>query len=377
VAAILATAAAMRPLAIEYVAVRGMRNLAAVDLDPGPRFNVISGDNGQGKTNFIEAVYVLCTSKSFRASRPGELVAHDGEIASVRAELREEDDVREQSVGVKHGARLVRIDGKKPPTLAAYAVRTPVVVFHPGVVALSMGGGTERRRLLDRVALYLAPSSLADAEAYARALRERQKALEVRGERARDLDEWEEIVVRHGLALSNARADAAAPLAEAAARVFARIGAASDSLSASYARSAPLEAEAYRAELARRRPQDARRGAASMGPHRDDLLLQLGAHPVRGIASQGQHRAVVLALKLAEIESIGGARGVRPILLLDDVSSELDRSRTAALFSFLQEENGQVFLTTTRRELIDTGNLGHASERRDFGVIRGEVRPLT
>jgi DNA replication and repair protein RecF len=377
VAAILATAAAMRPLAIEHVAVRGMRNLAAVDLDPGPRFNVISGDNGQGKTNFIEAVYVLCTSKSFRASRPGELVAHDGEIASVRAELREEDDVREQSVGVKHGSRLVRIDGKKPPTLAAYAVRTPVVVFHPGVVALSMGGGTERRRLLDRVALYLAPSSLADAEAYARALRERQKALEVRGERARDLDEWEEIVVRHGLALSNARADAAAPLAEAAARVFARIGAASDSLSASYARSAPLETDGYRAELARRRSQDARRGAASMGPHRDDLLLQLGAHPVRGIASQGQHRAVVLALKLAEIESIGGARGVRPILLLDDVSSELDRSRTAALFAFLQEENGQVFLTTTRRELIDTGDLGHTSERRDFGVIRGEVRPLT
>lgn len=366
----------MHPLAIEHVSVRGMRNLVAVDLEPGPRFNVVSGDNGQGKTNFIEAIYVLCTSKSFRASRPGELVAHDGEIASVRARLREDDALREQSVGVRHGARLVRIDGKKPSTLAAYAVRTPVVVFHPGVVALSMGGGTERRRLLDRVALYLAPSSLAEAESYARALRERQKALDVRGVGARDLDEWEELVVRHGIALSDARAEAAATLAEAATRVFARIGAASDSLRASYARSAPTDTEAYRAELARRRAQDARRGAASMGPHRDDLHLELGAHPVRGIASQGQHRAVVLALKLAEIEAIGGARGVHPILLLDDVSSELDRLRTAALFSFLQQENGQVFLTTTRRELIDTGNAGGPFQRRDFGVIRGELREL-
>ena len=366
----------MRPLAIESISVRGMRNLAAVDLEPGPRFNVLSGDNGQGKTNFIEAVYVLCTSKSFRASRPGELVAHEGDVASVRATLREDRDVREQSVGVRAGARLVRIDGKKPPTLAAYAVRTPVVVFHPGVVSLSMGGGTERRRLLDRVALYSSPGSLADAEAYTRALRERQKALEVRGVNAADLDHWEELVARHGIAVSSARAKAASSIAAAATSVFARIGAASEALRATYARSSPVDADEYCSELARRRPQDARRGTASIGPHRDDLFLQLGAHPVRGIASQGQHRAVVLALKLAEIESVGAARGVHPILLLDDVSSELDRTRTAALFSFLQQEKGQVFLTTTRRELIDTGNITAPSERSDFGVFRGEIRPL-
>lgn len=363
----------MRSLAIEWLSVRGMRNLASVDIEPGPRFNVLSGDNGQGKTNLLEAIYVLSTSRSFRASRPGDLVAHGGDIASVRGRISESTEAREQSVGVRVGARLVRVDGKRPKTLAEYAVRTPVVLFHPGALSLSMGAGAERRRLLDRVALYLSVASLADSEAYTRAMRERQRALETRGVGARDLGEWEALVVRHGLALSEARALAAERLRDASVAVFSRIGADGALLNVAYARSAPSEASSFAAELERRRAADLRRGAATLGPHRDDLLLELGGHPVRGIASQGQHRAVVLALALAEIETIGGARDVRPILLLDDVSSELDRDRTAALFRFVGEQNGQVFLTTTRPELIDTGALCSPSERRDFAVAEGRI----
>ncbi len=96
---------------------------------------------------------------------------------------------------------------------------------------------------------------------------------------------------------------------------------------------------------------------------------------MRGVASQGQQRAVVIALELAEIEVIEQARGVRPILLLDDVSSELDEVRTRALFAALRRENGQVLLTTTRPELIDTEGLGGADDRRDFRVVSGQVLP--
>ena len=110
-----------------------------------------------------------------------------------------------------------------------------------------------------------------------------------------------------------------------------------------------------------------------MGPHRDDVALELGTHAVRGIASQEQHRAVVIALKLAEIEVVTVARGVRRILLLDDVSSELDRSRTAALFSVLEAERGQVLLTTTRPELIEMGQFGPMEDRRDFAVVGGRL----
>jgi DNA replication and repair protein RecF len=123
------------------------------------------------------------------------------------------------------------------------------------------------------------------------------------------------------------------------------------------------------------RPRDARRKSAWVGPHRDDLQLELGGHGVRKSASQGQHRSLVLSLKLAEMKVIQAMRGVRPVLLLDDVSSELDAERTAALFEQLRVEEGQVLLTTTRRELFDIepllgGRLRTAS-RRDFRMDQG------
>jgi DNA replication and repair protein RecF len=364
----------MRSLAIESLNVRSFRNLTSVDLELGPRFNVLSGDNGQGKTNLLEAVYVLATSRSFRTSRQAELVRVGSDAASVRATIREQDDAREQSVGLGHGVRRVRVDGKRPPTLAAYALRTPVVVFHPGAVALSTGSGGERRKLLDRVALYQSPAALGEAEGYAKALRARQRVLEVRGESAAELEHWEELVVRHGRALAQARLRAAEALAPAAEREFARIGGETP-FRVRYAPNAPADGDEYRSVLARWRARDRARGSAAVGPHRDDLVVELGGGPARGRASQGQHRAIVLALELGEIEVICEARMVRPILLLDDVSSELDRARTAALFAALRRGEGQVLLTTTRPELIETGELGGDDGRRDFVVAGGRIRP--
>ena len=291
----------------------------------------------------------------------------------MRATFDDDGEARVQSVGIRPGVRLVRIDDKRPPSLAAYAVRTPIVVFHPGEMTLSMGSSAERRRLLDRTSLYMSPQSLADLESYTRAMKERQRALETRGVNATDLVEWETLVVRHGLLVMEHRARAAELVAAKAIEAFARIAAPELALEASYAPSAPRDEQAFLEVLANKRAADLRRGSANVGPHRDDLALVIDGHPVRGVASQGQHRAVTLALKSAEIEVVGQARGVRPILLLDDVSSELDRARTAALFSFLREQRGQVFLTTTRPELIDTGAEGNA--RRDFVVRSGVVEP--
>lgn len=358
----------MRTLAVEAVQVRSFRNLNAVDVDLGPRFNVIAGANGQGKTNLLEAIYVLGTSKSFRSAKMTDVVAFDGELASVRARVSEDGDARVQSVGIKAGARLVRIDDKRPPTLAAYAVRTPIVVFHPGEIALSMGASSERRRLLDRTALYLSPAAMAEHESYGKAIRSRQRILEMRGVGASDLRDWEELAVRHGVALMKHRAEAAERLSERALDAFHRIAAPDLTLHAAYAPGGPTEESAFAAALEDHRPRDLRRGSATVGPHRDDLTLSIAGHPVRGVASQGQHRAVTLALKSAEIDVIGSARGVRPVLLLDDVSSELDRDRTAALFAFLRDQEGQVLLTTTRPELIDTGS---NADRCDFAISGG------
>lgn len=364
----------MRPLRIEQVQVRAFRNLERVDVDLGERFNVVAGDNGQGKTNLLEAVYVLATSKSFRTAKPTDTVAFERDLASVRGRVVEDGDARVQSVGIRTGARMVKIDDKRPPTLAAYAVRTPMVVFHPGEISLSMGASSERRRLLDRTALYLAPAAMDELECFTKALRARQRALEARGASASDLPEWETLCVRHGLALMAYRARAAALLAEGARSAFARIASPELSLAVEFAPGAPRDEAAFRDELERRRPVDLRRGSAGVGPHRDDLALSISGRPVRGVASQGQHRAVTLSLKAAEIDVIGAARGVRPVLLLDDVSSELDRERTAALFSFLRDQEGQVILTTTRPELIDTGA---AAARADFVIRAGNLERVS
>ncbi|WP_394824292.1 DNA replication/repair protein RecF [Pendulispora albinea] len=367
----------MHPLRIEEISVRHFRNLTKVDLQPSPRFNVVYGDNGQGKTNLLEAIYLAATSRSFRTAKPGDSVEHGAEIASVRTVLAEADERREQSVGLRAGQRLLKIDGKRPATAADYAVRTPAVLFHPGDLSLSMGGGVERRRLLDRVALYLAPGSLAETLAYTRAVRERQRALETRGVEARDLEQWEELIVRHGLSVMAARHAASLDLAASMSVAFGRIAAPDLVLTVAYEPSAPNDAESYRRELVRTRRVDVKRRGASIGPHRDDLVLRLQGHRMRMVASQGQHRAVVLALKAAEMDVIGAARSVRPILLLDDVSSELDRQRTVSLFAFLREQQGQVFLTTTRPELIEMDELPDPSSvgRVDFAVSRGVISP--
>jgi DNA replication and repair protein RecF len=285
----------------------------------------------------------------------------------------ETGDEREQTVGMRRGFRAVRIDGKRPPSLAAYALRTPVVIFHPGSLALSTGGGVERRRLLDRIALYASPASLEHGVSYGRAMRARQRALEKRGDDARDLDGWEELMVRHGVALSESRAEAAQRLVPAAFRAFVRISASGAPLQASYQRGAPQDPAAFRAGLVSYRNRDAARGSATIGPHRDDLVLSLDSKDVRAMASQGQHRAIVLALELGEITVITEARGVRPLLLLDDVSSELDRERTAAFLEALREERGQVLLTTTRPELIESSGLSKVEARLSFSVVNGSI----
>ncbi len=371
----------MRSLHVSELAARGFRNLRGEPLRLGPRFTVLSGDNGQGKSNVLEARSVALTSKSFRTSKLSELLSHqrtkqeDGEeaIATVRVHVVEDGSPRVQTVALRKGQRLVKIDDKRPASLAEYAVQSPVVVFHPGELSLSMGASAERRRLLDRVALYSAPVALDSLERYTHAMRARQKVLAMRGAGASDLGDWEALMAEHGAATCEHRRRAAEKLGARASKVFGEIGSPGMALSVTYAPGGPEDPEELRHALAELRAADMRRGSANKGPHRDDLALALSAHPARGTASQGQHRAIVLSLKAAEIAEIGAARGVRPILLLDDVSSELDRERTRALFSFLRAQEGQVLLTTTRPELID---IARSDERVDYTVCDGVVSAL-
>jgi DNA replication and repair protein RecF len=367
----LSDAEGLSPLVVERLVVKNFRNLERVELEPGPRFNVLSGDNAQGKTNLLEALYVGLTSKSFRVSRPRDLIRQGAEASSVRVVLRDGPMAREQRIGLTSRGRVAYLDETRVRALAEYAVRSPVVLFHPGSLVLSTGGGMERRKLLDRLAMYGSPVSFVDLRGYTRALRMRQRVLESRGPLARDLEGWEELVVRHGLALVGWRLDALEHLAGEAVRAFGRVAPSRASLELGYERTTPGDMATYRAELVQRREADIRRGGASVGPHRDDMRVVLDGGAGRLMASQGQHRAVVLALKLGELAVLARSRRVWPLLLLDDVSSELDAARTEALFAHLRDERGQVFLTTTRRELIELP--ADLSVRVYFRVVSGGI----
>lgn len=343
----------MRSLRLHELRVTSLRNLEKFSLKPGRRLTVIAGDNGRGKTSLLEAAYLAATSRSFRTASIEEIVQRGKADGVAHIRVSEGDDlVRDQIVAISGGRRIVKADGKRPPSLAAFAVRSPMVCFHAGELELSTGPAGPRRTLLDRIALFFDPAVGEHRTRAQTALRERQRALEQRGVAARDLDAWEELASLHGAALTRGRARAAEEIDVAAREAFGKIAAPGLVLDLRYVRGGSADVEEARAQLLARRQKDLVRGLATFGPHRDDLALSLDGSPVRAVASQGQHRAITLALKLSEVTAIGRARDLHPLLLLDDLSSELDASRTDALLRHLADSPCQMLVTTTRPELF-------------------------
>ncbi|HRI66870.1 MAG TPA: DNA replication and repair protein RecF [Polyangium sp.] len=369
----------MNRLELERLNVRGLRVLSRVDLEPARRLNVIWGNNGHGKTSLLEAIYFVATSRSFRTPRLAELVRHGESVLSVRARFLERSETleplaREQSAGTagRGSGVVVRIDGDKPRALVEYATRSPVVVFHPDELGLSSGPALGRRTMLDRLALFVDARSAETRGRYAHALKARHELLKRGMQDGGELVAFEMLCAEHGAALTRIRAQAVELFVEELQGAFAQIAAPDLQLVAKYQAGGSSDVERAREELERRRRQDAARASAGFGPHRDDLELRFGEHLVRVVASQGQHRALTLAMKAAETATIAKERGVEPLLLLDDVSSELDPERTGALFTFLSLHRGQIFLTTTRPELIRTPN-DWADDRADFHILGGEL----
>ncbi len=362
----------MNPIRFHSVATRCFRNIAALDFEPAPRLNVVSGDNGQGKTSLLEALYVVATSKSFRADKLAEMVQQGSELATVRAAIVEGTLQREQRVAFGARSRSFLVDGKRPATISAYATRTPVVVFHPGDLLLASGPASVRRTLLDRVALFLDPVSGDDRARFTRATRERQRVLEERGVRAGELEVYERLMAEHGARFSRARARAASRIAEALAPAFRRMASPDLALGITYLPGGSEDVDAFQRELAQRRPVDLRRGNATFGPQRDELELTVDGRTARRHASQGQQRILALALKVAELACVRDARGAHPVLLLDDVSSELDPARTGAVYEFLRDTESQVFVTTTRPELFTTPDIA-VGDRADWTLVGGAL----
>ncbi|TAN33346.1 DNA replication/repair protein RecF [bacterium] len=322
------------------------RNYAQLDLTPGPGVNVFIGANGQGKTNLLEAVAMLALSASPRARREFELVGPVAGASRIEAEVETAGKTVELAITLnlegERARRVIEVDG-----IRRRAFDLPghfrVTLFWPDDLGLVKGGPELRRRFLNQMLVQIEPG-------YARALAGLRRVLEQRnsllkrmaaGEEGMDvLEAWNQELVRVGGQISAARAAAVRELEPEAARSHAEI-AAGERLEILYEGPPDGLAEAVHNSLA----EDLRRGSTSIGPHRDDLRVLLDGKEARSYGSQGQQRTAVVGLKLAEATVVTQRTGERPVLLLDDVLSELDAERRAALLRQVAAA-GQVIITS-------------------------------
>jgi DNA replication and repair protein RecF len=336
------------------------RNLQPLALEPGPKATVIFGHNGQGKTNLLEAAHYLVEFRSFRTRTPAEMVRFGEPTARLSAEVTAGGLERRLELELGPGHKQVRLDGKGVRRDSPQLRGLGVVVFVPEDLLLPRAAPAARRSFLDRASYNADRLFYAEAVAYQRVLRSRNAVLKRKaGLRPELLATYDEEAARTGARLVMRRRAMASALAPRVRQLFVDLHADLE-VELAYRSHADVEAarseeevrQALLAGLARERELDMRRGFTGFGPHGDDLSLGLGGRPIRQHGSQGQLRSLVLALKLAELANLEATLGEPPLLLLDDVASELDGVRRQRLFETITALPGQTFITVTDRDLI-------------------------
>ena len=337
---------------VARVVLRDFRSYADAELRLGDGVTVIVGPNGAGKTNLLEALYVGCTARSCRTSADRELVRFGAGVARVELHAEGRDGPHAIGVGIEPGeGKRVRVDGVAADRLTAVEARPLAGVFLPDRLELVKGPPAARRAHLDQVVAALWPTRAATRRAYARALAQRNALLaRVRGAAAprEALRAWDLQLAEHGVALAADRAAATAELAPRFAELARDLGLDGDAAVDYRPRSGAETSEALAGELAQRTDADLERGFTTHGPHRDELAFTREGRLLRSYGSQGQQRLALLALLLAERDAIAEVRGAPPLMLLDDVMSELDGARRQLLVArLLAEPSAQSVITTT------------------------------
>jgi DNA replication and repair protein RecF len=347
-------------LKIAALELNDFRNFAEARLQPSERSTILVGENGQGKTNLLEAIYLLTTLKPLRAARLGELVRFGTARARVAGDLALPGGIRQVAVEVEPGGRRALVDGKVQERLDGYFEGLAAICFSPDDLMLVKGGPDGRRRHLDRGAFNRWPAVLGEAREFQRALKTRNATLRQGNEAVES--QFRATLARAGARILTRRIAWLGEISTRLAGAYARIaGSGAPPARIEYLAAGGMSLEGAEEELcgrleemlAGRLERDRDRGYTSVGPQADDFAIVLGERGARSYASQGQQRALVLALKIAEIENLREVLGRPPLLLLDDVSSELDPEKNRALMEYVASLPGQAFLTATDRRLLE------------------------
>jgi len=348
------------------VRLRDFRNYASADLVLGQGSTVLIGANAQGKSNFLEAVYTAALGRSPRAGRDDELIRFGQDRAYVRVVVSgARSQVIEVALDRTTGERRFKVNNVTA-TRGELIGRLAVVMAGPLDDEVIRGAPVFRRRLLDAALSQVSPSYFFVLTRYTRVIRQRNQLLRSDAARAA-LAPWDEQLVELGAALIERRRRFVGLLGARAAERHACLGGGEEKLEVAYvcAVGDGDERKALARALEFRRSEELRRGSCLVGPHRDDLRFAINGIDVRTFGSRGQHHAVALSLRLAEVDLLRAERGEWPVVLLDDVLAHLDASRQTLLLR--QIAGPQVLLTHT--ELPPASGMSLRVLRVNAGVI--------
>jgi DNA replication and repair protein RecF len=348
---------------LTWLELRNFRSYAELRFEPGEGVNVLVGDNGTGKTSVLEAIGYLASLASFRGAPDGSLISDGATEAIVRGQFvaGERGSLIEAELPVD-GRRRVLLDGKRPKGRAEVAERVALVAFLPDDLDLVKRGPAYRRDYVDDAAIQLWPTAAAEQAEYDRTVRQRNALLRREGRHAdvTTLDVLDERIARLGATMLRRRLDTLALLEPVVAGLYGDLADHPGEVRWRYqaaglgepaADASAGELETMLAEgLAAARRTDLDRRTTTVGPHRDEVLMMIDGRDVRTRASQGEQRSMALGLRVSLYRMLTERRGTPPVLLLDDVFSELDPGRGDRLVE--QLPSGQVFVTSAREEEV-------------------------
>lgn len=350
---------------INSLKLNNFRNYSALELSPCEGITVFWGDNAQGKTNLLESLYLCCTGRSHRTHSDRELIKWNEDVCRVSVIAERRDGTHTVDISIPVSARrVIKVNGSPIARSGELMGHVTGVLFSPEDLRTVKDGPAERRRFIDMALSQLYPAYYYCLQRYLRALKQRNEALRTM---SATLESWDMQLATYGSELVRYRSAYISRLSEAAKRVHSDISIEKEALEIRYQPSIAGDThdDVIRALIASR-ASDMRRMTTTVGAHRDDIALFIDDMDVRAFGSQGQQRTAALSMRLGELAVMEEISGERPVLLLDDVMSELDPFRRRALLSHI--EGIQVLVTCT-----DINDLAGADIGMAYNVISGVI----
>ena len=333
---------------INNIKIKNFRNYYEQEIDLNENINIFYGENAQGKTNIIEAIFLCSMGKSFRAKKDKEMINLNSENASIEIEYQKTD--RDGKIKINIGnKKSVSVNGVKIKKLSELLGNINVVIFTPDDINILKGGPSNRRRFLDIMISQLRPNYMYNLNLYLKTLEQRNNYLRQIREQNKDeslLDIWDEKISEYAINIYNYRKEFIEKIKNKIKNIHSEITDKKEEIEIEYISECKSKEE-YLRLLKQRRKLDIIKGFTTKGVHRDDFMIYINKKELDIYGSQGQHRTAILSLKLSELNIVYDEIGEYPILLLDDFMSELDAKRRN---HFLEKiRNTQVIITCTEK----------------------------